>query len=487
MVMTDSNLNASYSLDTNKNFLIVNQDATQILSSMRNNDIIFADADSDGVLDTAEKLYFFRTWKIVEALPDADETGLFSARPDGTDDKSFYATDLNTLFLDTNGVTADGFDAGTVMNYVGLDADKEEIERTKLVAGQKYYATDTKTVYEYVGSFVSTSDGDTAADFAGANGYPLDATAAAGDYHLGSDGFVYYDQTIKLAKPIAITTLAAGKEPYSYALEGNGDTFEIMATRAALTPTTSLIDFKGNVELFDLPAGTYAYSVKTTFPDGRVVENADNATISASGNDSLGKVTPTSLSLQFENHWKLEVLGAVVGTYSFEFKFGPLTRNIKVIVKENSQVKVTNLKYGTTDLVLWQNQYQFIENQTTTAKNANVVATITPVALPSDAHYQITLAHSSATDLAWTSSSTSLVAITGAQTLTQIPETFASLTLGRLFDDVLANPSATFTATATVRWFEKVLVGVNLASGVQVFAYNQIGEVQAITLLSVAN
>jgi hypothetical protein len=266
------------------------------------------------------------------------------------------------------------------------------------------------------------------------------------------------------------------------------NTFEIMATPAALLAANKWIDFKANVDLFDLPAGTYAYSVKTTFPDGRVVENADNATVSATGNNSIGKVTPTSLSGLFATHWKLEVTQAVVGSYTFEFKFGPLSRTIKVIVKDNAQAKVTSIGRGTSALPLFNSNFIILDG--TTATNGNIVAAVTPTNVPAGAYYRITLSTSGtspSTDLAWVDAADAALSDL-VSALTEVPEVFTSLTLGRLQDKDTTS-GADVRAVAKLEWFEEVIIGVNLATGVQTIVYNQIGEIQEFkfTLLAASN
>jgi hypothetical protein len=67
----------------------------------------------------------------------------------------------------------------------------------------------------------------------------------------------------------------------------------------------------------------------------------------------------------------------------------------------------------------------------------------------------------------------------------EIPTAFTTLSLGRINE--AANINTANEASATIKWFEKVLIGVNLSTNTKVYSYNQIGETQLINLLSVIN
>jgi hypothetical protein len=490
MVMTKTT--DSLSLDTNDDVLVVNQVTNNNfnLASVSGQTYIEAVGASVAALD---HIAFFDAWAPQAAIT---AVGLLSNRPAPVSTQTYYATDVNTLFT-ANSTPV--WDAGVVMNYVGTSKD---LEINIGLVGQKFFNTTNNLVYTYTGRWEQAENlagtvvqAGTAAttDVAAVitNVVATTATVVVGSYYFNStDGYLY--KGLVSASSAATTAAnyqriskpvfgAVGALPSAYAVrESTTDTFEILATVAALTPATSTIGFKADVELFDIAAGTYAYSVKTTFPDGRVVENADNATISASGNNVLGKVTPTSLSGNFANHWKLEVIGAVKGTYKFEFKFGPLSRTINVVVKDNSQAKVTNINVGTTAASLFNGNYLLLN--ATALVNRNVVASVTPTNIPSGVFYRITLSYAGTSPTGhyeWVDSANA--ALTGnalVSALTEIPEVFTTLTLGRLQDKAASTPNADQRAIVKIEWFTKNIIGVNLATGEQIIVYNQVGETQ---------
>jgi hypothetical protein len=509
-MILSSSTSSMLKIDTSENVLLVNQDSSTTLNPLVLNNQLHVGTAGSGNPAASDKLYFFTAWGN-NVVPTTK--GLRSNRPAvaGVADDTFYATDENILYQTTSTTTTwdDAAGAPKVVNYVGLFSEIYDLKNP--LVGQRFYATDLNTVFTYRNAWtiLETGSGE-AADNLGnpTNGVALGATITTlvggtvviGTYYFNStDGHIYKgiatasaDSTAasyqKMSKPsFGLASAGLPSTSTKFLNETSTNTFEIMGTVAALTPTQSLIDFKANVELYDLPAGTYAYSVKTTYPDGRVVENADNATVAASGVDSFGKVTPVSLSQEFASHWNLQVTAAEVGTYTFEFKFGSLSKTIKVIVKENIQAKITKLSLGTTEAVLWREKYQFDSNDNATVRNRNLVANITPNAIPSEAFYQITRSAADVSEVNWHTALdadiTTVDATAVVGDLVEVPAAFTTLTLGRINE--AASTDDANEVSATIEWFEKVLVGVNLATGVQVFAYNQIGEGQTVTLLSV--
>jgi hypothetical protein len=531
LVLAEESTLSTFELDTTREALIVNQVGNNtLIPAQFNGQLFLEDLSTAGTIDTADKLFFFKSWKPNTALTGA---GLKSERPAvaAAAGNTYYATDENVLYTtlsaettwdDAQVVTGTRFRAATnpkIMNFVGNLEDIENILNPTV--GQTYYAKDQTsagTVYTYLGNWETTEAGgtvvtatDTGVALTGNIATLETATAAVvvdGYYYNAADGIIYKGATsvsagvartaaayTKLSKPIINTSFANLSRARMLPSLGN-DTFEILATVSALTPADSNVDFRANLNLYDIAPGTYAYSVKTTFPDGRVVENADNATVSATGNDSLGKVTPTSLSGNFANHWKLEVTKAVVGTYTFEFKFGIISRTIKVVVKDNVQAKVNSVSFGAVNTPLFNGNY-LIKDNSSDRVNGNIVASISPVGMTSSNFYRISLETSDITKLAWISS-TSLDLIkqndgaTAAANASvtngpfiQVPETFTSLTIGRLTDFAIASTAA--TAKATIEWFEKVEIGVNLATGDKVFSYNKIGETQVLNFIALAS
>jgi hypothetical protein len=487
MVLSNQSTLDTVKFDASEDVLIVNQVANTNLNPVsRDGEIFLEDKTTTGTIDASDKLFFFNAWG-TPTTP--SNVGLLANRPaPSSTTATYYATDTNILYTEATTV----WNETATMNYVLHSSEIYSIPNP--VAGQKLFVTDTKKVHTYTGKWVTALNGSTVA--ADDNGAALAVYVTSGTsasitdnlyYYNSTDGYIYQanasistapvdaDDYDKLSKPI-IGTFANLTKAYTVK-ETLDNTFEIMATPAALLAANKWIDFKANVDLFDLPAGTYAYSVKTTFPDGRVVENADNATVSATGNNSIGKVTPTSLSGLFDTHWKLEVTQAVVGTYTFEFKFGPLSRTIKVIVKDNAQAKVTSMARGTSALPLFNSNFIILDG--TTATNGNIVAAVTPTNVPAGAYYRITLSTSGtspSTDLAWVDAADAALSDL-VSALTEVPEVFTSLTLGRLQDKTTAS-GADVRAVAKLEWFEEVIIGVNLATGVQTIVYNQIGEIQ---------
>jgi hypothetical protein len=55
--------------------------------------------------------------------------------------------------------------------------------------------------------------------------------------------------------------------------------------------------------------------------------------------------------------------------------------------------------------------------------------------------------------------------------------------------DKATTAGVTVRAITKLEWFEEVIIGVNLATGVQTIVYNQIGEIQEFkfTLLAASN
>jgi hypothetical protein len=184
------------------------------------------------------------------------------------------------------------------------------------------------------------------------------------------------------------------------------------------------------------------------------------------------------------------VIGAEVGKYTFEFKFGTISRTITVNVVKNIQAELSNVKFGASSAPLFNGNFLIKDsstvvdgNVTGTVVNGNVTATVNSVGLNSDMFYRVTsslVGTGPEDDFAWVDADNAELTLPNVGAFTAIPETFTSIVLGRLQDKVSLDAAANVRAVLTIEFFEKVEIGVNLLTGDKVYTYNKVGETQVL-------
>jgi hypothetical protein len=116
------------------------------------------------------------------------------------------------------------------------------------------------------------------------------------------------------------------------------------------------INFTLPLKIIDLPLGDYAYSVVKTYPDGRIERFSDVATITVLTEGVASTIT--SGSGNFATHWAASVNRVELGTYTYEFTFGSLSRKVTIVIAEQPKLSIKSLFVGSSETVLFNGIYR---------------------------------------------------------------------------------------------------------------------------------
>jgi hypothetical protein len=116
-----------------------------------------------------------------------------------------------------------------------------------------------------------------------------------------------------------------------------------------------------NVAVADLALGVHNYKIVKTYPDGRVETIEDTAEVTSLDANQVavfGSSTKAD-NTKFTNNWRITELSSVMekGTYTFEFTIGSVSRKFTVNLVDRPQLKVSGVKIGSTDLVLYDGEF----------------------------------------------------------------------------------------------------------------------------------
>jgi hypothetical protein len=122
----------------------------------------------------------------------------------------------------------------------------------------------------------------------------------------------------------------------------------------------------GLVAIADAPVGVYNYVVSKTYPDGRVETTTDRAQVTGHDANQLalfGTVTAAGLesgaNTKFLNNFTINEPNGIFekGTYKYEFTFGSVTRSYTINIVDRPLLKVSGVKLGSSDLVLFDGEF----------------------------------------------------------------------------------------------------------------------------------
>jgi hypothetical protein len=126
---------------------------------------------------------------------------------------------------------------------------------------------------------------------------------------------------------------------------------------------------QATVGVFNLPVGTYTYSIVKEFPDGRVDRFSDSATVTsidANGRSlfatSGGTTSSDALNTLLATRWFInensERVGDLqLGAYKYTFTMGSVTKTFNILVVDLESLKISSLKIGANTINIFDTSY----------------------------------------------------------------------------------------------------------------------------------
>jgi hypothetical protein len=259
------------------------------------------------------------------------------------------------------------------------------------------------------------------------------------------------------------------------------------------------VDFSGLMRFANITAGSYNYSVKVTLPDGTVDNWNDTATVAAAAAPSLSigllSSPPVSAApgITFSDKWNRSVVtGAKIGTYTYEFTFGSLSKKMSIVVQENPKFNITRLTAtgpaGSLDTqvlpVVDNNTY--VLSHKLDARIYTISAAGTLSGLNAEQFYNFVLGTpTTAADLNFSADDLySSISAATASTLTPSLKGVTAIPLGKIATVALTTAESS-SLTYNLNFFNKVPVSVSTTTGVVTYAFEQVGPSQVIKVVAV--
>jgi hypothetical protein len=260
--------------------------------------------------------------------------------------------------------------------------------------------------------------------------------------------------------------------------------------------TADAVEFDFDVRFANLLPGTYNYSVKKTLPDGTVDVWNDTATVSAAAASVLSVglfgTTPASTApgVTFATKWDVgTVASAKLGTYSYEFTFGTLTKKVTVNVEEMPMIKINtvNAFSSTTDnqnLPLFAGAHYILQSL---AVGRTYVMSMTGelTGLTEDQYYTIKLATETASKLLFAADDLYDGAPTAGTTVTteKSLKGVSKVALGTIDTDAIA--TTIDALTYELNFFNKVPASVATNTGVITYTNVPVGVTQVVSIKAI--
>ncbi|MEA4820764.1 MAG: hypothetical protein VB122_00795, partial [Erysipelotrichales bacterium] len=145
-------------------------------------------------------------------------------------------------------------------------------------------------------------------------------------------------------------------------------------------------NFSSAIKIADIPAGTYPFSIKKEYPNGRVeIVSGDIALVVASAETQLMASAACTDQTKFDNAWLINEAAASLGQYKYTFKVGSVEKVVVVNVVSFPTMKVDSVKVGTNPASYINGAWRVPAYSAATTDT--VVASISQLNLPDTYYY----------------------------------------------------------------------------------------------------
>jgi hypothetical protein len=257
--------------------------------------------------------------------------------------------------------------------------------------------------------------------------------------------------------------------------------------------TADAVEFDFDVRFANLLPGTYNYSVKKTLPDGTVDVWNDTATVSAAAASVLSVglfgTTPASTApgVTFATKWDVgTVASAKIGTYSYEFTFGTLTKKVLVNVEEMPMIKINSVNAfvsatNNQNLPLFAGKHYMLQNLGAGTYIMSMTGEL--AGLTEDQYYTIKLATETATKLIFANDD--LYGTPTAGTTVTAEKSLNGASKVALGSVTTATTTTIDTLTYEFNFFNKVPVSVATNTGVITYTNVPVGVTQVVSIKAI--
>jgi hypothetical protein len=281
------------------------------------------------------------------------------------------------------------------------------------------------------------------------------------------------------------------KLPYNISENTSGE--YVIQTTMEQVLTADAVEFDFDVRFANLLPGTYNYSVKKTLPDGTVDVWNDTATVSAAAASVLSVglfgTTPASTApgVTFATKWDVgTVASAKLGTYSYEFTFGTLTKKVSVNVEEMPMIKINSVNAfvsatNNQNLPLFAGKHYMLQNLGAGTYIMSMTGEL--AGLTEDQYYTIKLATETATKL--TFATDDLYGTPTAGTTVTAEKSLNGASKVALGSVTTATTTAIDTLTYELNFFNKVPASVATNTGVITYINVPVGVTQVVSIKAI--